>query len=169
MTLSSILACRGGCSTGASSDLPTTEAPRAPSGKISDAVLRRVDITGDWTMEIDDGFTAVVTGDQVTFADATRKVAVSSIRVDTPAGDAQPADQIRASLGPKLEADDVVERTSLSVGHLRGEAVIARQDERWSLRGFVAANGSVASCMIDFDHEADTAWAKETFRSLRHP
>ena len=101
--------------------------------------------------------------------DARRIVYVSSLAISRKDGNPTPAREIAASTDRKLPASsdrEELERDG-SGSLILGAAVIQPATNLgWELRGYMAADGTVALCVIDYDSPELRAWAVETWSSL---
>jgi hypothetical protein len=131
--------------------------------------MKRVSATGRWSVSIPGGLTVVDNGDSWQAHDDHRIVYVSSLAVSGADGHPKPAREIAEVAGRKLppghDREQKVQEGSASA--LVGAAVIQPATNLgWELRGYMAGEGTLALCVIDFDTPGLREWAVETWRSL---
>jgi hypothetical protein len=113
-------------------------------------------------MVVGPDFEVVDNGDSVQAIHGNRVVYLSSLRVGA-SGSPLPAAKIRAMTLASLEAG---ERLS-HIGHsVLGDAEIRPGGGGWQLSGTMCANGSLATCVVNFHAQSDRAWAISAWRSL---
>ena len=132
-----------------------------------DSDLRRTRATGDWTILVPSSFELVDHGDSWQAHKGDRIVHVSSLEVKETGGAKTPATVICGVAGKKF-AKSSGERFSISERKLRGEAEIVRNADHWQLKGVMCADGTLATCLIDYPDERYKAWAVSTWKSLAH-
>jgi len=123
----------------------------------------RVPATGGWTFVIGPEFELLDNGDSVQAIHDGRVVYVSSFRVGTPEIPVRVA-QIRATTATSFTAGERLSHVAESV---QGDAAIQRDTDAWRLRGIMCADGTYATCTIDFESTGDRIWAVDVWRSLR--
>jgi len=127
-----------------------------------DATSSRIALTGSWSISIGAEFEVVRNGDSVQAVSGERVIYVSSLQVGAP-GQPVPGNQLRAVTSRRLGAG---ERISHAVGPCQGDATVSRVGDKWRLEGAMCADGTVATCVIDFRADEDRAWAESTWQSL---
>jgi hypothetical protein len=130
---------------------------------------KRVSATGNWTVNIPTGLAVIDNTDSWQAHDDHRIVYVSSLAVTDKNGGATSAREIAASTARKLPPGPDREETTRegSASLILGAAVIqVAGNLGWELRGYMAADGTVALCVIDYDTHTLRDWAVETWRSL---
>jgi hypothetical protein len=132
-------------------------------------VTRRVSATGNWEVSIPSDLAVIDNTHSWQAHDDRRIVYVSSLAVLRKDGGPTPAREIAASADRKLpassEREEMMRDDSASL--ILGAAVIqAATTLGWELRGYMAADGTVALCVIDYDSPELREWAVETWRSL---
>lgn len=131
---------------------------------------RRIRATGDWSVLVPGDFEIIDNGDSVQAHKEGRIVYVGSLMVRDRRGEKIPAETSCATLAGKMMASTPAhQRLSFAEGARRGEAHVGPREGRWQLKGVVCAAGTVATCVIDFPHQRDQAWAIATWKSLEHP
>jgi len=125
------------------------------------ATSSRIALTGSWSILIGAEFEVVNNGDSVQAVAGERTVYVSSLQVGAPVP--VPGDQLRAVASRRLGAG---ERISHAVSACQGDATVSRVGDKWRLEGTMCADGTVATCMVDFNAAEDRAWAESVWRSL---
>ena len=123
----------------------------------------RVAATGGWTFLIGREFERLDNGDSVQAVHDTRVVYVSSLRVGK-SDRLPPAAELRAAAARRLGPGERVVHTGRSV---QGDAEIRQERDAWRLRGTMCADGTVATCAIDFQSPEDRSWAVEVWKSLQ--
>lgn len=125
--------------------------------------LVRVPATGGWTFIIGSEFEVRDNGDSVQAVHGNRVAYVSSLRVGTPDAPV-PAATIRSTAASHLGSGERISHVDHSV---QGDAEIRLDEGVSRLHGIMCADGTVATCVIDFPASADRAWAVAVWRSLR--
>jgi hypothetical protein len=124
--------------------------------------VKRIKATGHWSFEIDPEFEVRENEDSVQANAGGRCVYVSSMIVGT-AGNPVPAADLRKAAARKLTSG----RISHVAEKIQGDAEFRVEGETRWLFGVMCANGTVATCVIDFADPGDAAWAESVWRSLR--
>jgi hypothetical protein len=130
---------------------------------------KRVSVTGRWSVKVPPALTVVNNGESWQAHDDRRIVYLSSLAISGKDGRAQPARDIAAVAGRKLPPGQDREETTHegSASLLVGGAVIQPAAKLgWELRGYMAGDGTLALCVIDYDTPGLRDWAIETWRSL---
>ncbi len=122
----------------------------------------KVSATGTWTFVVGSEFELIDNGDSVQAAHGDRVVYVSSFRVGTPEAPV-PASQIRSTAAERL---GLGERFSHVVGSVQGDAEIRIDGDVSRLHGTMCADGTIATCVIDFNGADEKAWAVAVWESL---
>jgi len=123
----------------------------------------RIALTGSWSISIGAEFEIVNNGDSMQAVSGERVVYVSSLQVGAPGRQLVPGDQLRAVTARRLGAG---ERISHIASRCQGDATVSRVGDKWRLEGAMCADGTVATCVIDFRAAEDRAWAESIWRSL---
>jgi hypothetical protein len=123
---------------------------------------KKVSATGRWFFTIGREFEVLDSGDSVQAVHGDRIVYVSSLRVGRPEGLARAA-QLRATAARSFGTGERVSH----VGHaVEGDAEVFLEDDTWHLRGTMCADGTVATCMIEFSSRDEQTWAVSVWKSL---
>lgn len=123
----------------------------------------RVPATGKWSLEIGPEFELIDNGDSVQAVHEDRVVYVSSIFIGT-AEAGVPVAQLRAATAKRLGSGERV--SHLEQAH-QGDAEVTPDDAGWRLQGTMCADGTVATCVIQFRDRAEQDWAISVWSSLR--
>jgi len=118
--------------------------------------------TGGWTLLVGPGFEVRDNGDSVQAVAGDRIVYLSSLRIGAP-GAAVPAARIRALVAARLGPGERLSHVGPSV---QGDAEIRSKGDAWQLTGSMCADGTVATCVIDFRASSDRSWAISVWQSL---
>jgi hypothetical protein len=122
----------------------------------------KVPAPGSWTFVVGPEFEIIDNGDSVQAVHGERIVYVSCLAI----GAAQalvPAAALRASAAKRFGSGQRFSHLGESV---QGDAEAFLDDQVWRLRGTMCAEGTLATCLIDFSAPADLAWAVEVWKSL---
>src|SRR5262245_30722659 len=122
----------------------------------------KVSATGDWTFVVGSEFEVIDNGDSVQAVDGRRIVYVSSLRVGGPEA-VVPAAQLRATAARRFGTGERFAHVGESV---EGDAEAFLEGGTWHLRGIMCADGTVATCFIDFPTSAELGWALAVWKSL---
>ena len=117
---------------------------------------------GRWQFVAGPGFDIVNNGDSVQAVNGRRAIYVGTMAVGG-AGVASDASHLRAILAKRLGDG---ERISHVCPNVQGDAEVLKNGDRWRLNGSMCADGSVATCVIDFETLEQRAWAEDTWKSL---
>jgi len=131
-------------------------------GKMGNDSPMRVSATGPWTFLIGPEFEMIHNGDSVQAVHGTRGVFVSSLQVGRPEQPAL-ADEIRKTAVRRLGSGERLSHVGQSV---QGDAEIHSDGDAWCLYGIMCSDGSLATCVIDFQDSDDRAWAVSVWKSL---
>jgi hypothetical protein len=132
-------------------------------------ITKRVAATGNWKVSTPSDLTVIDNSDSWQAHDARRIVYVSSLAVSRKDGKPIPAREIAASTNRKLPASsdrEELERDGAGLLTLGAAVIQPAKNLGWELRGYMAADGTVALCVIDYDSPELRAWAVETWSSL---
>lgn len=126
----------------------------------------RIQVTESWSVEVPTEFTLVDNGDSWQAFDQAeqRIVYLGSLIISGPDGCAN-VEGVTASADENLAAGASVDSQELCLPGLLGRAVIDMT--AGTLTGYVAQEGSLLTCFINFDVPAGREWALETWRSIR--
>jgi hypothetical protein len=123
---------------------------------------KRVRAPGGWTVAIGSEFELRDNRDSLQAVHEERIVYVSSMRVGLP-GVHLPAEKLRAAAAARLGAGERLSHIGPSV---QGDAEVSPNGDAWRLKGTMCANGSMATCLIDFHAANDRSWAISVWTSL---
>ena len=131
--------------------------------------MKRVSATGRWSVTIPDGLTVVDNGESWQAHDTHRIVYVSSLAVSGADGRPKPAREIAEVAGRKLPpGPDREQKMQEGSPALVGAAVIQPATNLgWELRGYMAGDGTLALCVIDYDTPGLREWAVENLAFTR--
>jgi hypothetical protein len=124
-----------------------------------DDTLPRVRGTGGWSLVVGREFEVRDNGDSVQAVNGDRIVYLSSLRVGSPV----PAAKLRALAASRLGSGERLSHVAPSV---QGDAELRYNNGAWQLRGTMAADGTVATCVVDFRAASDRPWAISVWKSL---
>jgi hypothetical protein len=125
----------------------------------------RIPTTGHWSISVPRHFRVVDNGDSWQAHQGERIVYVSSLAVQDVGSPVTPDALCVTAARAFAEGG---ERHSHSAGSIRGVAEIRREADHWQLKGFMCADGTVATCVIDYASPQDREWALAVWRSLEH-
>lgn len=124
----------------------------------------RIHQFGNWSFLVGAEFVELNNGDSVQMVNGTRVVHISSLRVGSAEKPAS-MDQIRAIVAKRL---DTGEHLTIISESLQGDAVISMKGDAWLLQGTMCADGTVATCVINFQKPEDRSWAIDVWKSLHY-
>lgn len=124
---------------------------------------KKVSATGGWTFIVEPQFEVLHNGDSVQAVCGDRIVYVSSLRVGGPEA-LVPAAQLRATAASRIVGFG--ERFAHVGDSVQGDAEVFADGDIWRLRGVMCADGTVATCVIDFCCPAEQTWAISVWKSL---
>jgi hypothetical protein len=124
---------------------------------------KKVIATGGWTFIVEPQFEVLDNGDSVQAVHGNRIVYVSSLRVGGPEW-VVPAAQRRATAATRIVGFG--ERFAHVGDSVQGDAEVFADGDTWRLRGVMCADGTVATCMIDFRYPSEQTWAVSVWKSL---
>jgi hypothetical protein len=124
--------------------------------------LVQVDGPGGWSLDLGAEFQLIDNGDSIQAAAGDRVLYLSAMRVAT-ATSLPSVAQLRATASGSLRSTERLSHRGFAV---EGEAEIRRDADSFALHGFMCADGSVATCVINFGQPTDAAWAESVWRSL---
>ena len=122
--------------------------------------------TPSWSIFVPTDFVEVHNADSWQAHAGPRIVYVSSMKVANGENRA-PAAALRVMAARKLAPPSEVERYPRDEVEVQGDAQITSSATGFELKGFACADGNVATCVINFDHDDDRDWAIATWRSLQ--
>jgi hypothetical protein len=130
--------------------------------------LHRVRATPSWTVEVPSTFKLVDNGDsfQAYDDDQHRFVYLGSLIVSGPDGGKAPREGLAGISAEQLARLSSTDRHSVETPVVRGAAVVEARDGGYLLSGFSAQDGSVVTCIINFESASDRAWAIATWKSI---
>jgi len=123
----------------------------------------RVPAPGSWTFVVGPEFEIIDNGDSVQAVHGERIVYVSCLAIAR-ADALIPAAALRASAAKRLGSG---QRFSHLDDSVQGDAEAFLDEATWRLRGTMCADGTLATCLIDFTAPDNLAWAVEVWKSLR--
>lgn len=124
---------------------------------------KKVFATGGWTFIVEPQFELLDNGDSVQAVHGNRIVYISSLRVGGPECPV-PAAQLRATAATRMVWYG---KHFAHVGDsVQGDADVFADGDKWCLHGIMCADGSVATCTINFCDPAEQAWAVAVWKSL---
>jgi hypothetical protein len=129
---------------------------------------RRTPTVGEWTILQPPEFQTIDNGDSWQTYSGGRVFYVSSLRVGDPGASRTPAAALRATAARTLPKQ-AARRLSHEHGAVCGDAEIRPEGKAWQLKGFMCADGVVATCVADYPSQDDEAWAVAMWESLDHP
>jgi hypothetical protein len=128
----------------------------------------RTSTIGEWTILLPPAFETIDNGDSWQAYSGDRVIYVSSLRVGESGGQPTPAKTLRETARRTLP-EPPFHRISHEHGAVCGDADIRREGRLWRLKGFMCAEGVVATCVADYPSQPDEAWAVAMWESLDHP
>jgi hypothetical protein len=129
----------------------------------------RVPTKGSWTVVIPEGMTQVDNGDSWQAHGGQIVVYVSSLSIPDGRGGRRPRAEIAAVAANKVPASEEADRLSSDNGVVIGHASVGPTDGGWRLTGYTAAEGTLATCVVDFAHLEDRGRVEGIWRSLYRP
>jgi len=129
---------------------------------------KRTPTVGEWTILLPPGFETIDNGDSWQAHSGKRVIYVSSLRVGNPDSTRIPAAALRATAARTFPKEPT-RRFSHEHGAVCGDAETRPEREAWQLKGFMCADGVVATCIADYPHADDEPWAVAMWESLDHP
>jgi hypothetical protein len=129
----------------------------------------RVPAKGSWTVDIPEGMTRIDNGDSWQAYDKQVVIYVSSLSVFDQRGAKRPRAEIAAGAADKVPTSAEVDRLSYDNGVVVGHAALGPADGGWRLTGLTAADGTLATCVIDFVDLDDREQVEGIWRSLYCP
>jgi hypothetical protein len=146
------------------------EIERVPPG--NDVVVtqdwKRTPTVGEWTILLPPTFETIDNGDSWQAYSGQRVFYVSSLRVGQPGAPRTPAEVLRVTAARSLSGR-AARRLSHEHRVVAGDAEIRAEGKAWQLKGFMCADGVVATCVADYANPDDEAWAVAMWESLDHP
>jgi hypothetical protein len=124
---------------------------------------KKVIATGDWTFVVEPQFEVLDNGDSVQAVNGHRIVYVSSLRVGGAAAPVRAA-QLRVTAATGFVG--LGERFAHVTDSVQGDAEVFLDGDIWRLRGTMCADGTVATCVIDFLYPDEQTWAVSVWKSL---
>ncbi len=124
----------------------------------------RIHQFGNWSFLIGAEFEEFNNGDSIQMVNGTRVVHISSLRVGSAEKPAS-MDQIRAIVAKRFSTGEHLTHTCDS---LQGDAFINMKGDAWLLQGTMCADGTIATCVIDFQKPEDRTWAIDVWKSLHY-
>jgi hypothetical protein len=122
----------------------------------------KVSAMGGWTFVVGSEFEVLDNGDSVQAVDGKRIVYVSSLRVGKPEAPVRAA-RLRATAAGQFGTGERFSHVGESV---QGDAEASFEGATWHLSGTMCADGTVATCLIDFPTSEGLAWAIAVWKSL---
>ena len=122
----------------------------------------RIRATGPWTFVVGPEFEIVDNVNSVQAVHGDRAVYVSSRSVHDEHGP-MAADRIRSMLTTSFGSGERFAHTGRSV---QGDAEVVPDADGWLLRAVMCANGTFATCAVNFAHAHQRDWAVSVWRSL---
>ena len=129
----------------------------------------RVPAKGSWTVDIPESMTQVDNGDSWQAHGGQIVVYVSSLSIPDGRGGKRPLAEIAAAAADKVPASEEADRLSYDNGVVIGHVSVGPTDGGWRLTGYTAAEGTLATCVVDFAHLEDRGRAEGIWRSLYRP
>ncbi len=129
----------------------------------------RVPTKGSWTVDIPEGLTHVDNGDSWQAYDERMVVYVSSLSIPDELGSQRPRAGIAAVAAEEVAACEEADYLSYDNGVVIGHAAVGPADDGCRLNGYAAADGTLATCVIDFVDPNDRAQVEGIWRSLYCP
>ncbi len=129
---------------------------------------RRTPTVGEWTILLPPEFETIGNGDSWQAHSGGRVFYVSSLRAGNRGASRTPAAALRAT-AVRTFPKQVARRLNHEHGTVCGDAEIRPENQAWQLKGFMCADGVVASCVADYRDPDDEAWAVSMWESLDHP
>ena len=129
----------------------------------------RVPTKGSWTVDIPEGLTRIDNGDSWQAYDERVVVYVSTLSIADELGGRRTRAEIAVVAANKVPASAEAERLSHDNGVVIGHASVGPADGGWRLTGYTAADGTLATCVIDFVDLDDRSQAEGIWRSLYCP
>jgi hypothetical protein len=126
---------------------------------------KKVSATGGWTFVVEPQFEVLDNGDSVQAVHGDRIVYVSSLRVGRPEAPL-PAAQLRVTAARGFIG--LGEHLAHVGDSVQGDAEVFPNGDAWCLRGTMCADGTVATCVIDFRNRDEQTWAVSVWRSLAY-
>jgi hypothetical protein len=124
----------------------------------------RIHEFGNWSFLIGAEFEEFNNGDSIQVVNGTRVVHISSLRIGSAEKPASMA-QIRAIVAKRFGTGEHLTYISDS---LQGDAFINIKGDTWLLQGTMCADGTVATCIINFQGPEDRSWAIDVWKSLHY-
>jgi hypothetical protein len=129
----------------------------------------RVPTNGSWTADIPEGLTRIDNGDSWQAHDERIVVYVSSLSIPDQLGGKRPRTEIAAVAADSMSASTEAEYLSYDNGVVVGHAAVGPAEGGWRLTGNTAADGTLATCIIDFADPDDRDRVEGIWRSLYCP
>ena len=126
----------------------------------------RVGTHGSWTADVPEGLTQLDNGDSWQAYDERIVVYVSSLQIAGPDGVGPTRTEIAAVAASDVPSGGDAERLSFDSGTVIGQAAVAPAEGGWRLTGYAAADGTLATCVVDFAHPDDRDHVEGIWRSL---
>lgn len=130
-----------------------------------DEKSERVQVTPTWSIVIPQTFKQLDHGTDWQAYDDHRVVFLKAQLATAPEGGPSSLSDL-ATMSSEWLRGAPGERIEHSTGSFRGEAVTRATATGFELKGYMAKDGNVVVCLIDFDNERYKSWAAETWRSL---
>ena len=128
---------------------------------------KRTPTVGEWTILLPPAFETIDNGDSWQAYSGERVIYVSSLLVSDPGAPPIPAAELRVTVA-RAFSEQATRRLSHEHGAVGGDAEIRAEGKAWQLKGFMCADGVVATCVADYANPQDEAWAVAMWESLDH-